>query len=91
MGSVYDGEIVHRGRVQSPLRPGLATDPALEGTDHTPGIQITSSSFPREGRIMWMGSLPVGDKDDGVRGRGGLDDHVVDVEKRLGEAKAMTE
>ena len=37
---------------------------------------------------MWM---PVGDKDDGVRGRGGLDDHVVDVEKRLGEAKAMTE
>ena len=48
VGSVYDGEIVHRSRVQSPFRPGLATDSALEGTDHTPRIQITSASFLRQ-------------------------------------------
>ena len=35
--------------------------------------------------------MPVGDKDDGVRGRGGLDDHMVDVGMGLGEAKAVTE
>ena len=49
--SVYDGKIVHRGRVQSPFRPGLATDPALEGTDHTPGRQMTSTSFQRQCNI----------------------------------------
>ena len=47
VGSVYDGEVVHRSRVQSPFSPGLATDSALEGTDHTPRIQITSVNFPR--------------------------------------------
>ena len=35
--------------------------------------------------------MPVGDKDDGVRGRGGLDDDMVDVQKGLREAKTMTE
>ena len=48
VGSVYDGQVVHRSRVQSPISPGLATDSALEGTDHTPRIQITSVSFPRQ-------------------------------------------
>ena len=49
--SVYDGKIVHRSRVQSPLSPGLATDPALEGTDHTPRMQKTSTSFQRQCNI----------------------------------------
>ena len=35
--------------------------------------------------------MPVGDKDDGVRGRGGLDDDMVDVQKGLREAKTVAE
>ena len=38
--------------------------------------------------MEWM---PVGNKDDDVRGRSGLDDHMVDVQKGFGEAKALTE
>ena len=41
VGSVYDWQIEHRRRLQCPLRPGLATDSALEGTEHAPRKQMS--------------------------------------------------
>ena len=41
VGSVYDRQIEHRTRLQCPLRPGLATDFALEGTEHAPRKQMS--------------------------------------------------
>ena len=40
---------------------------------------------------MWIIWLPVGDKDDGVCGLGGLYDDMVDVQKGLREAKTVAE
>ena len=35
--------------------------------------------------------MPVGNKDDVVCGRGGLNNHMVDVQEGLGESQAVTE
>ena len=34
--------------------------------------------------------MPAGNKDDGVRGRGGLNNHMVDVQEGLRESEAVT-